>query len=170
MIKCINLFLLVVLFNIPCIFAQSSINSRFYVMYNQYRISNHLTTLAVDTNLEKAACQHSFYLALMNYSNDTDSFAISHYETTKVKNVKNLYSPTDRVVEYDTSKRYHVAENITAIYDGEFSADDILSNWIHSPPHNLNLLSTKNGRMGLGIIIFEKNGRTCTYATLLMTD
>jgi len=156
MIRCINLFLLTVLLSIQSISAQSSINSRFYVLYNQYRLLNHLSVLSADTNLEKAACEHSFYLALMNYSADSDSFAISHYETVKVKNVKSLYAPVDRVNDYDTSKRYHVAENITAIYNGEFTSDDILTNWINSPPHNLNLLNTKNARIGLGIIIFEK--------------
>jgi len=165
-IKLIILFLILT----TGLLAQSSTLSKFYDSYNVYRVQNSLSVLVIDTMLEKASTQHSLYLALLNFDPNVDSFLISHYEDRKVVNIKELYSPKDRILDYDTLKRYHISENITAIYNGCFTADEILQEWIKSPLHNKNLLNYKNKRMGLGIIIFEKNGKPCTYATLLMTD
>lgn len=167
--KSIKLILLFIILSTGLL-AQSSTTTKFYDTYNVYRTQNNLNTLTIDTNLEKASTQHSLYLALLNFDPNIDSFIISHYEDRKVINIKELLTPKDRVLEYDLSTRYHVSENITAIYNGCMTAEDILYEWKHSPLHNENLLNVKNKRMGLGIIIFEKNGKPCTYVTLLMTD
>lgn len=142
----------------------------YYTDYNSYRVENKLCTLIVDSTLEKAATEHSLYLAMLNEQNPSDSFIISHYETRYVEHIKLLYAPSDRIMEYDNALFYFAAENITAIWGDDFTAEQILSNWQHSPPHNANLLSTKAKRMGLGIIKYEKKGKICVYATLVLTD
>ena len=142
----------------------------FYKEFNSYRVEHNLNNLIIDSTLEKAATQHSLYLALLNEQNISDTFIISHYETRKVNNVKLLYAPLDRIIEYDNALFYFAAENITAIWGEDFTSEQILTNWINSPPHNANLLAKKANRMGLGIIKYEKKGKITVYATLVLTD
>ena len=165
--KIINISALLALLTFG-ILSSISVKSDFYYDYNRYRIANHLDTIVRDSLLEKAACLHSSYMALLNAQ--TDSFIISHFESIKIDGMVNFFYPSDRVYAINPTKRYHIAENITAIYNGDFTADQILTNWINSPPHNEALLSIKNKRMGLGIMKFKKNNMPCTYVTLLLTD
>jgi len=165
--KIVNTGILLILLTFG-ILSGVSVKSDFYYDYNRYRITNHLDTIITDSLLEKAACLHSSYMALLN--TQTDSFIISHYENIKIDGMVNFFYPHDRVYAIDPTKRYHIAENITAIYNGDFTADQILTNWINSPVHNEALLSIKNKRMGLGIMKFKKNDIPCTYVTLLLTD
>ena len=75
--KIVNTSILLILLTFG-ILSGISVKSDFYYDYNRYRITNHLDTIITDSLLEKAACLHSSYLALLNAQ--TDSFIISHYE------------------------------------------------------------------------------------------
>lgn len=146
-----------------------TVESSFYIEYNSYRSSNKLNELVVDTILEKAAKRHSLYLALLNRQY-TDTFIITHYEDIPVVDVNNLYSVGDRVHSFDTTIRYHIGENITAVYNGDMSAQQIMYNWEHSIIHNKILLDSKNKRMGIGVVKYLKIDKPCVYVTLVVSD
>ncbi len=111
---------------------------------NQFRATNGLAPLTLNSKLSEAAQTHSQNMATQDFFSHTG---------------KDGSSAGDRVSKTGYDWRT-VAENIAA---GQSTPSEVVNSWINSPGHRLNILNTTIKEIGVGYFFLAEDTGTTNY-------